>query len=126
MTSQPVLCEIDVAGVSELINERDDIVFVDVRETEEFVGGHIPSAISAPLGTLEHATDDDSIARNEALLQAKSATVVVYCDVGRRNRVAAQRLIKLGFSQVYWLSEGLNGWQSNGLPLLRKEARKPR
>jgi rhodanese-related sulfurtransferase len=126
VTRAASLNEIDVAGLSELITEREDVVFVDVRESEEYAAGHIPGAISAPAGTLEHATDEDSVARNEALLQARELIVVVHCDDGRRSRVAAEQLLKHGFTQIYWLVDGLKSWQSNGLPLLRKEARTPR
>jgi rhodanese-related sulfurtransferase len=118
--------EIDVAGLSELMSERDDIVFVDVRESEHYADGHIPGAIAAPVGTLEHATDAESVARNDALLQARESVLVVYCDDGRRSRIAAEQLAKRGFSKIYWLIDGVKSWQSSGLPLLRKETRAPR
>jgi rhodanese-related sulfurtransferase len=126
VTRAPSLNEIDVAGLSELITERDDLVFVDVRESEEYAAGHIPGAISAPTGTLEHATDEESVARNEALLQARELVVVVYCENGRRSRASAEQLLRRGFTQIYWLVDGLKSWQSSGLPLLHKEARTPR
>lgn len=112
--------EIDVVQLNELIAARDDIVFVDVRESEEYASGHIPGAIAVPLGTLDHAVDATSIARNDALLQAWTTTLVVYCDDGRRSRVAADQLHQFGCPRVHWLIDGLNGWQSNGLPLLHK------
>lgn len=123
MTAASAVNEIDVAGLSELMTERDDIVFVDVRESEEYAVGHIPGAIAAPIGTLEHATDADSIARNDALVEARELLIVVYCEDGRRSRQAAEQLLMLGFSRIYWLVDGLKSWQSNGLPLLRKEGR---
>ena len=123
MTTAPAVNEIDVAGLSELMSERDDIAFVDVRESEEYAVGHIPGAIAAPIGTLEHATDAESVARNEALIAARELVVVVYCEDGRRSRPAAEQLLKLGFTRIYWLVDGLKSWQSNGLPLLHKETR---
>lgn len=126
MTRAPALNEVDVAGVSELITERDDVVFIDARESEDYAIGHIPGAVSAPAGTLVHATDSDSVARNDSLLLARESPVIVYCEDGRRSRVAAEYLLKRGFSQVYWLTEGLNGWRSNDLPLLPTRTRIPR
>lgn len=126
MTRLASVNEIDIAGLSELMTEREDLVFVDVRESEDYGAGHIPGAIAAPIGTLEHAIDEDSIARNEALLQARGLALVVYCEDGRRSHLAAEQLSTVGFSEVYWLAGGVKSWQSNGLPLLYKGARKPR
>jgi rhodanese-related sulfurtransferase len=110
--------DISAADITELMTARDDVVFIDVRESEEFSQGHIPGAVAAPLGTLEHAVDRDSIARNDALIAARDAIAVVYCDNGERSRTAAEQLEDYGYRRVHRLVEGLKGWQSSGLPLI--------
>lgn len=109
--------ELAPAGIGELIARRTKVLIVDVRESEAYAGDHIEGAHSIPAGTLAYAADESSIARNDALLNARDATVVVYCEDGRRSRGAAAQLAKLGFADVRWLAGGLCGWRAAGLPL---------
>ena len=111
--------EISISELNDLIDKHDDLLIVDVREREEFAHGHIAHALVVPAGALEHATDATSIACNEQLVAARSGTIVVCCDDGRRSRVAAGMLDRLGFAAVYLLAGGLISWQNEGLPLVR-------
>lgn len=47
---------IDVEQAKELFG-RDDVVFVDVRETGEYEQGHVPHAVHVPRGLLEWYAD---------------------------------------------------------------------
>src|SRR6185295_7407576 len=111
--------EISVSDLRDLIDKHDDVLIVDVREREPFARGHIADALVVPAGALEHATDSTSIACNERLVAARGSTVVLCCDDGRRSRVAADMLDRLGFAAVYLLTGGLIRWQNEGLPLVR-------
>jgi rhodanese-related sulfurtransferase len=110
--------EISLHELDDLITNHDDVIIVDVREREEYATGHIPGALIVPVGSLENAVDEESIARDEELLSARASAVVVICDDGRRSRVAAGQLARHGFQTVYWLADGLKQWQSAGFPLV--------
>ena len=56
-----------------LLNGEECIV-LDVREAAEFAFGHIPSAISVPLGELDSATLDET---SKFMLFAELATAVM-------------------------------------------------
>lgn len=45
--------------------------------------------------------------------------VVVYCSIGYRSAIAAQKLKSAGFSQVFNLSGSLFSWAAQGYPLYR-------
>jgi rhodanese-related sulfurtransferase len=94
----------------ELVARADDgtVVVLDVRPQEEYDAGHIPGAISVPLGELE--------ARLEAL--PRDTEIVAYCrgpycvlapqalDVLRRHGFKARRL-----------QDGLPEWRQAGHPV---------
>ena len=50
----------------------------------------------------------------ETLLPDKDAPVVVYCAGGIRSLAAAKILKELGYSDVFSMSKGINGWKAAG------------
>lgn len=75
---------------------------LDVRESYEWMGGHIPGAFHLPLGLVQ-----TEVARS---LVAEDLPVLAYCQKGQRSLEAVRILKTLGYSQVYSLSGGLMAW----------------
>jgi rhodanese-related sulfurtransferase len=92
-----------------LLVNRSDAVFLDVRETKEFTGGHLPNAVHIPLSQLD--------ARAGELAKLSARPVVAYCESGRRSRTAASALARAGFKEIYSLHGGIFGWKKDGLPV---------
>lgn len=84
-----------------LENLGDNAVIVDVREQAEYAFGHIPQAISIPLGELESRMEELS----------KEQTIYVICRTGKRSDFAAQKLASAGFENVYNVLPGMTQWQ---------------
>jgi len=82
---------------------------VDVRETEEWVQGHIPGAVFIPRGYLEQ--------RIEEKVPDKSHPVVLHCAGGTRSALAARTLQELGYTQVSSMAGGFGKWKESGLPI---------
>lgn len=99
--------EVDVPRAAEL-REREAVVFVDVREQNEWDEGHLPGALHVPRGNLE--------SRIEQAVPDREATVVVYCASGSRSVFAAKALTELGYENVSSLAGGFTDWKRNGLP----------
>lgn len=98
--------------------ESGTVALFDVRGDVDFEGGHIPGAMSAPLGSL--------ISRVRRLMNADSF-VAVYsngagCDLAVN---AAERLEDLGMRNVHCYDEGLAGWETARLPVVPSTAPKP-
>lgn len=73
---------------------------LDVREPAEYAFGHIPGALSIPLGELEHRYQElDS-----------NAPYVVICRTGRRSDLACQLLSDKGFKDVTNVLPGMSEW----------------
>ncbi len=63
-------------------------ILVDVREADEYVSGHIPGAINAPLSVINSTT------------LSKDAPLFLYCLRGTRSKRAEKILKKMGYTQV--------------------------
>jgi rhodanese-related sulfurtransferase len=100
--------EIGAIAATQLIN-RQNAVVLDLRETKEYEGGRVPSAVHIPLSQL--AT------RGQELAKFTTRPVIAYCDRGNRSRMAVSQLTKLGFTEVFTLHGGLRAWTEAGMPL---------
>lgn len=50
----------------------------------------------------------------------RAAKMVLYCMSGRMSAMAAETMVKLGYTNVWNLKEGMREWQQKGFPLLHK------
>lgn len=50
----------------------------------------------------------------------KSAKIVLYCKSGRMSAIAAETMVKLGFTNVWNLKQGMIDWKAKGYPLPQK------
>jgi len=96
--------------VSRLIDGDGAVTVVDVREAEEWRGGHLPSAIHLPRGFLELQVDDK--------LPDKTAQIVVYCAGGNRSALAAKTLSGLGYENVRQMIGGITAWKAADLQIV--------
>jgi len=71
----------------------DDVIIIDVRNQDEFVGGHIPGAVLLPAPEIRESA--------ERMLPDKNQVILVYCRSGARSATAARELVSLGYTEVY-------------------------
>ena len=74
------------------MDSESGYIIIDARTQEEYDGGHIPGAILIP----EYEIAD----RAEKELPDKDQLILVYCRSGRRSKIAAEELVKLGYTNV--------------------------
>lgn len=82
------------------INNGESMTILDVREPAEYAFGHIPGAVSIPLGELDEKVEQ---------LNAND-TIYVICRTGTRSDMAAQKLSENGFASVYNIVPGMSAW----------------
>ncbi len=95
-----------------LINQG--ALLIDLREAAQYAAGHIGEARHIPLARIAE--------QGEALKKWRDKNVITYCDTGRDGAAAARTLKKLGFTQVYSLEGGLNGWVKDNMPVVKATA----
>ncbi len=90
---EKVMYEIITAeDAKKIMDSGEDFVILDVREQDEFDAGHIPGAIRIPYTEIEN--------KAEEMLPDKDKQILVYCRSGRRSKIAAESLAKLGYTNV--------------------------
>jgi len=67
---------------------------IDVRTLTEYRLGHYPRALHLPVTKMNEKTTNE--------LPKKG--LLVYCNTGQRARIAAEKLIELGFKDVYYIA----------------------
>ena len=76
----------------EIMDREEGYVILDTRAQEEYDEGHIPGAILIP--------HDEILQKAESLLTDKDQLILVYCRSGRRSKLAAEDLQKLGYTNI--------------------------
>ena len=77
----------------EMAKGNPKAVIVDVRRNDEYKAGHIPGAL---LLTLEKITKESAA----KVLPDKSQMIFIYCRSGRRSKIAANKLLELGYTNL--------------------------
>ena len=81
-------------------------LILDVRTTNEYAAGHVPSAVNVP--------HDQVAARLTELGDDLTRPVVVYCESGRRAGRAESVLLEAGFTDVRHLEGDMKAWRASG------------
>ena len=78
---------------TQMMQQDDGHVIVDVRRPDEFAAGHIPGAICIPNETIGSDQPEE--------LPDLAQVILVYCRSGNRSKQAAQKLFDMGYTNVY-------------------------
>ncbi|MGM9644072.1 MAG: rhodanese-like domain-containing protein [Eubacteriales bacterium] len=91
-----------------MMEQENGYIILDVRTPAEFAEKHIPNAINVPNENI--GTDEIS------QLPDKDQLIMVYCRSGRRSKEAAEKLVKLGYTNIVefggiidWKGETVSG-----------------
>ena len=84
--------QISGAQAKALMDSESGYIIIDARTQSEYDEGHIPGAILIP--------EYEIVDRAEKELPNKDQLILVYCRSGRRSKIAAEELVKLGYTNV--------------------------
>ena len=89
--------------------ENEDVVFLDIREMEEFNIGHISNALNVGY---------DHFYMDKIKHLPKTTEIIVYCSIGARSQDIGKKLKKFGYTNVTNLYGGLFHWCNLGYPMV--------
>ncbi len=92
----------------------DDGWLLDVREPDEWVAGHAPTATHIPLGELGRRTDE---------LPADDEIYVI-CRSGNRSGRATEALNQAGWTAIN-VAGGMQDWAAAGRPMVSESGSPP-
>ena len=98
---------------SKQVFDSGEALFVDVRNREAYDEGHIPGAVSLPLGEF------DAMVLTFETEVPTDRPIVTYCSgrLCQDSHTAAQRLMEMGFQNVVVFIDGMPGWMEHGYPV---------
>jgi len=97
--------EVTPEQVRDMQARNESVVYLDVREPNEWNLGRMPQAIHLPRGNLEGKVEG-MIDRNQK--------VIVYCARGNRSALAALTMKQMGYQNVASMARGFLGWADIG------------
>ncbi len=97
--------------VNEKLKQGQRPLILDVRQPEEFRGGHIAGAKQIPLGELGGRLKELPAGRE----------IICVCHTGSRSVPAARKLLEAGY-QVFNLQGGMLAWERSRLPVKKGSA----
>ena len=89
---EAVYMNITAAEAKEIMDSQEGYIILDTRTQEEYDEEHIPGAILIP--------HDEITEKAEDMLTDKDQLILVYCRSGRRSKLAAEDLQKLGYTNI--------------------------
>lgn len=94
----------------------DEVFIIDLRDSHDYLKGHIEGADNIPLGDLEE--------KLSTLDAYKHSDVLLVCQTGTRTTAASKTLAKVGFDHMLSLKGGMQSWEDNKLPMIIKHQKK--
>jgi polyisoprenoid-binding protein YceI len=110
---------INPSDLARRLSESHRPVLVDVRLDDDYAAAHLPEAKNNCVFEIAFLDRMGDIAPD------RLAAVCVYGTAADSSeaRMAAEKLCRVGYTQVLELREGLEGWKSAGLPLEGDDSR---
>ena len=93
--------QVNAEEADSMMEEESGYIILDVRTAQEYSEKHIPGAINLPNETI--GTEDIPE------LPDKEQLILVYCRSGNRSKQAAEKLVKLGYTNIVEFG-GINDW----------------
>jgi rhodanese-related sulfurtransferase len=107
VTGSRVFKSISPGEAPKMMQQKQDLLVVDVRSPQELRNGYIEGSVLIPFW---------EIAQGKRSLP-KDKPILLICAVGGRSYGLGQALSRNGWPVIYNLSGGISAWKQAGLPL---------
>ena len=104
--------DVSVDELKSAIDQKEDILILDVRTVREVKSSHIQNSIHIDINGASFNDEVNSL--------DKDKTIYVYCKVGGRSSMACKKMVKMGFKDVRNISGGIMEWERKELPTIKE------
>lgn len=107
---------LSASDVREKMNSSEDTILINTLDKDSFKAKHIPGSINIPTEKI------DDIA--STVLPDKNQEIIVYCanEDCTASPQAAEKLMSMGYTNVYDFEAGLSGWLKERFHMIKKES----
>lgn len=102
---------VPAADVKAMIDKKEKMVLLDVRDAGEYSAGHFPGAMNISRGTLEFNVFSK--------ISDQDAKILVYCKTKARSTLATKTLNDLGYKNAMLVDASYEDWVKAGYPVER-------
>ncbi len=92
----------------ELINQKENLLLLDIRTGEKYYKSRIENCIWAETKSQLNPLLDNI---------NKEVPIFIYCEIGKRSNQCSNYILKKGFKNIYELKGGFRDWIKNGYPV---------
>ena len=93
--------ELSYSELKDLMKNKSKVYLIDVRSIQEYNEGHLQNALNIPVYDIERDI--------KYSVQNKNEIIILYCQSDKRSKKAKKILEKMGFVNVYYLKNGMDG-----------------
>lgn len=79
---------------------QPNVLIIDLRDKDDYIRGHIPSAVNIPYKNLENEKDNLN----------KDMLLIFYCDRGHISLMAARDMMKYGYHHIKSMYGGIRAY----------------
>lgn len=103
----------DVVQLKDKLDQQQDVLVLDVRTVEDYVGeqGHIANSKNIPV--------EDLASRLAEIADYVERPIAIVCRTDRRSAKAAQLLAGKGFADVHIVKGGMTDWNKQGYKVIQ-------
>ena len=99
---------ISVKELADMLKNKD---FTMVNVHIPYIGDIEGTDLSIPFNEITNNLDK--------LPEDKNSKIVLYCQSGSMSEIASEKLVDLGYTNIYNLNGGMIEWQKQGYPLIQ-------
>ena len=101
--------EISIEDTIKIMETKDSIKLIDIREESEWNEKRIPNSIYIGKGIIEREIEN--------AIPDINTKIILYCGGGYRSALAAENLNKMGYKNVYSMIGGITEWEEKKLEI---------
>jgi len=105
---------VSIDDVKKLVESKEKVVLLDVRDLKDFQMGHVPGSVNMPRAiSLSGRLLEYHLSK---LIPDKNAKVVVYCDFDTRSPLTVKTMNEVEYKNASYMKGGYKAWKDAGFP----------